>query len=486
MLQGFTAANASPRHRRYFIVIASLLILVAVVAFLAAEQPLAQLPAFLPAYASAVIVTDLITAYLIFAHAPLARRPALLALAGAYLYSGTIVIGQMLVFPGVWSEHGLLGAGPQSAVWLWVFWHGGFPAFIIASAALAHYQHARNLAITFSDKASARIAFLVVGLVLLLIALVTAGQSLLPEIITGGIYRSLSQSLEGLAVLALNLVALAAVLVTTRGRTVLDLGLLIAVLASLIDAILTLHAGARFSLGWYAARICSVISAISVLIVYLREVTWLYSRVIRLNVQLEEQVSTDVTTHLHNRRYFNRQLAIALRDAQRRREELSLLMIDIDHFKLYNDRYGHQAGDEALYKVAMAIQDALRRPVDIAARYGGEEFAVILPATGTVGAAHVAGNVLASVQQRAIPHAASPTASVVTVSVGAATISGASTAETLIGLADEALYAAKRQGRNRLVSAAPPAQTPASLTSASPAPASQPRTPQPPAPQTAK
>jgi diguanylate cyclase (GGDEF)-like protein len=462
MLQGFTAANASPRHRRYFIVIASLLTLAAIIAFLVAEQPLAQLPAFLPAYASAVIVTDLITAYMIFAHAPLAHRPALLALAGAYLYSGTMVIGQMLVFPGVWSEHGLLGAGPQSAVWLWTFWHGGFPAIIIASTLLAYYQRKQDLTFAFSGKTSSQIAVLVIVIVFLLVALVTAGQSLLPEIITGGDYHSLSQSIEGRAVVVLNLIALLAVLLTTRGRTVLDLGLVIAVLASLIDAVLTLRAGARFSLGWYLARICSVISAISVLIVYLREVTWLYARVIRLNVQLEEQVSTDVTTHLHNRRYFNRQLTIALRDAQRRNEDLSLLMIDIDHFKFYNDHYGHQAGDEALYKVAMAIQDALRRPVDIAARYGGEEFAVILPSTSAAGAAHVAGNVLASVQQRAIPHAASPTASVITVSIGAATISGASTPEILIGRADEALYAAKRQGRNRLVSAAPLSQAPAS------------------------
>ncbi len=452
MRDGFTAEQAGPRHRLVFLAIAVTLGIVGAITFVYADLALPSLPAFLPAYSSAVIGTDLITAYLIFGHAPLSGRSGLVLLAGAYLFSGTVVIGQMLVFPGVWSEQGLLGAGPQSAVWLWVFWHGGFPTLVIASTAAALWQRKLARPIRLTWRHNLAVAAFVVGLVVLLEWLVTAGHAWLPDLIVGGNYQTLTHSLPGRLVVILNLTALVAVALVTRGRAVLDLGLVIAMLASLIDAILTLRAGARFSLGWYVARASSVVSAFSVLAVYLREVTWLYARVIRLNARLEEQAAIDDTTGLFNRRYFNRQLDNMLRDARRRQESLSLLLIDVDHFKLYNDRYGHLAGDDCLRQVAEAIESAIRRPLDVATRYGGEEFAVILPTTGADGARHVAGLVLTAVTARKIEHGGSSTAPVVSVSVGAATAGPQSSLEEIIRNADRALYAAKDAGRNRAMS----------------------------------
>jgi diguanylate cyclase (GGDEF)-like protein len=262
----------------------------------------------------------------------------------------------------------------------------------------------------------------------------------------------LAHSPPGQIVVALNILALLMVLRITRGRSALDLGLTIALLASTVDSVLIMKAGARFSLGWYVARLGSVVSSISVLIVYLREVTLLYARVIRLNERLAEQAAVDVTTNLFNRRHFNRQLHVALRDAMRRRETTALLLIDIDHFKLYNDRYGHLAGDDCLLQVAQAIAEAVRRPSDVAARYGGEEFAVILPGTGSDGARHIAQRVLGAVRSLALDHAASPTAPAVTVSIGAGTADPGTPFETLIREADKSLYAAKRAGRDRVAS----------------------------------
>jgi diguanylate cyclase (GGDEF)-like protein len=457
MREGFGTEAAAPRHRLGFLAIALVLCAVFAVTYLHADLPLTRLPAFIPAFLSAVIVTELITAYLLFVHAPLSRRFDLLYLGGAYLFSSAMAIGQLLVFPGVVSLSGLFGAGSQSAVWLWVFWHGGFPALVIAAmvvtwlerrgAGLGGNSLGRPVAIH-----GVAMTIFVLCIAVALVGLVTQFQGLLPPIIHGRSYLDLVHSVPGKLVLGLNLAALVLVLRVGRGRSVLDLGVTIAVLASTIDSFLTMKAGARFSLGWYVARLGSVISAVSVLIVYLREVTRLYARLIRLNEKLAEQAAIDVTTDLYNRRHFNRQLHVTLRDAARRREATGLLLIDVDHFKLFNDRYGHLAGDDCLHQVAQAIAGAIRRPGDVAARYGGEEFAVILPGTGAAGASHMAEQVLGAVRALALDHAASPTAAIVTVSIGVGTAQPGTRFEDLIREADEGLYAAKRAGRNRVAS----------------------------------
>jgi diguanylate cyclase (GGDEF)-like protein len=454
MREGLAGEQVNEHQRRLFAGIGIALSLLAVVIFAYADLPLAPQPAFLPTYASAVVLTDLITAYLVFAHAPLSRRAGMLPLGAAYLYSGSIVIGQMLVFPGVWSEHGMFGAGPQSAVWLWVFWHGGFPALVLLAMASAWTARRETRIRTDARRDVAAAVLLTLLLVGLLVCLAAYGHDLLPELIVAGNYRTLSQSWPGRLVLLLNLAALGAVLYVTRGRRILDLGLALAALASLIDAVLTLHAGARFSLGWYVARVASVISAFSVLAVYLAEITWLYARVLALNARLEEQASVDSLTGVANRRFFDGQLEAALRDAQRTGRPVTLLLIDVDHFKRYNDSYGHLAGDGCLRKVAIALQSCMRRPRDVAARYGGEEFAAILPETDAAGGATMAARVIDAIRALQIEHKASATAAFVTASIGIATSDATgATPQALIKRADEALYAAKGEGRNRAVAA---------------------------------
>jgi diguanylate cyclase (GGDEF)-like protein len=132
---------------------------------------------------------------------------------------------------------------------------------------------------------------------------------------------------------------------------------------------------------------------------------------------------------------------------------VAVLLIDIDCFKDYNDRYGHQAGDECLRAVAVALSCCARRPLDFVARYGGEEFAVILYDASPEYVAEVLTRIQCSIAELNIPHEASRVASRLTVSIGAAFILPGSsrTPEGLIQLADEALYSAKEQGRNRVV-----------------------------------
>ena len=161
----------------------------------------------------------------------------------------------------------------------------------------------------------------------------------------------------------------------------------------------------------------------------------------------------DGLTGIANRRYFDVALERELRRAQRLDGALSLLLIDIDSFKAYNDHFGHQQGDTCLVTVAQALAAKLKRPADIAARYGGEEFAAILPDTTVEQAASHANAIREHVMALALAHAPTAHWPVVTLSIGVASYgrAGANEPAALVAAADKALYAAKRGGRNRVM-----------------------------------
>ncbi len=173
----------------------------------------------------------------------------------------------------------------------------------------------------------------------------------------------------------------------------------------------------------------------------------------KANQELERLATIDSLTQIANRRCFDRALKKAWRILLREQLPLSLLVCDVDFFKLYNDTKGHQAGDECLYQVAQGIKRAVKRPADLVARYGGEEFAVILPNTPGKGAMTVAEQIRLSVKSLSLVHPKSPLGEYVTLSLGvSATIpSHESSPEQLIAAADRALYQAKESGRDRAV-----------------------------------
>lgn len=189
-------------------------------------------------------------------------------------------------------------------------------------------------------------------------------------------------------------------------------------------------------------------------------------RVKQMADALRVAAATDGLTGLANRRCFDEVAPREWLRAQRSGAPLSLLLVDIDHFKAYNDHYGHPAGDRCLQDVASAMRSVVRRPADLLARYGGEEFVMLLPETDARGAAAVAAQLIQAVDALARPHAASPVAPVVSVSVGVSSHGGgpsvleesadapAPTLDRLVAAADEALYAAKKGGRRRACSLA--------------------------------
>jgi diguanylate cyclase (GGDEF)-like protein len=175
----------------------------------------------------------------------------------------------------------------------------------------------------------------------------------------------------------------------------------------------------------------------------------------RANQDLLRLSSLDPLTGLANRRVFDQTLEKECARAQRNQSALSLLILDVDHFKALNDSEGHQRGDEYLTQVGMELSRFARRPVDVAARYGGEEFALVLPETNAADAARIGESVRSAIAGRKLPHSASPVAGVLTVSVGVSTVAPGwgGSPEQLLAAADGALYRAKRSGRNRVESA---------------------------------
>jgi diguanylate cyclase (GGDEF)-like protein len=172
----------------------------------------------------------------------------------------------------------------------------------------------------------------------------------------------------------------------------------------------------------------------------------------RANENLLELANSDGLTDVANRRRFEEFLRQEWSRAARFKNEISLIMIDIDHFKLYNDTYGHQAGDECLKRVAAALKETINRPTDLVARFGGEEFVIVLGVTDIEGTLSVAEHVMEKIRELRIPHKSTESEEYLTVSIGVATTN----AETgvsefdLISAADKALYFAKENGRNQI------------------------------------
>jgi len=420
--------------------------------------PLPQITPFLPMFSTAVCATEGMTALLLYMQFTIFRRPFLGALGGAYAFVAVIAVIQLLVFPGVFSPTGLLDAGPQSAVWIWVFWHGGFAFFVLLASTIKRYFDHQVVDSTHT----ASFVFLMLGIPLLTAGLLSylaigGGGQILPALIANNSYRLLLANPSALAVVMINVITLMTLLGTGRGRTVLDLWLCIALLAAICDVLLTLHAGARYTAGWYAARCLALISSASVLGMLLWELNRLYRNLNAAHVKLTEYSIRDGLTGIYNRRFFDAQYDTEIQRASRSGRPLSVLMADVDWFKAFNDTFGHQAGDSCLIAIAQALDQEATHAGGFAARYGGEEFVIVLPNTDRDMATAISERIRGAIAALRIPSppitlpASARDAGIVTLSVGAATQDEPmDDSRTLLNTADQALYMAKHSGRNRV------------------------------------
>jgi signal transduction histidine kinase len=244
-----------------------------------AAVPLIRSDAFIPAYETALVVEDVITAALLYAQFAILRLPSFLVLGTAYLFTGLIVMPHMLVFPGIFTPTGLFGAGPSSAAWLYVAWHVGFPGAVIAYAFMSDERDRLMGPI----QARRAIFIAIVATALLVLAstwIATAGAPLLPQVIAGDRRTSSFPFLSG-SVWLLAASALA-ILVWRRRHTVIELWLAVVLCAWVGEiALSVVLAPARFSIGFYFGRLYGVIAASIVLVVLLSEMIALYARLAR-------------------------------------------------------------------------------------------------------------------------------------------------------------------------------------------------------------
>jgi signal transduction histidine kinase len=261
--------------------LAKLVVTVSLVAFVIGipfvRVPLARIPAFIPGYEAALLISDTITAVLLFSQFVRLRSRAILLLAVAYLFDVLIIVPHALSFPEVFSETGLMGSGPQTTAWLYVFWHAGFPLFVLAYALLV-----RHPADALRGEPGRAIAMAVGGLVLAVVGLIsitTLGHDLLPVVIRDGDYSLLVTRGVSPAILVLTGVALL-VLWYRSVPTVLDVWLMVVMLAWLLDISFSAVIGShRYDFGFYAGRAYGVMAASFVLGALLFEMNRQYGNV---------------------------------------------------------------------------------------------------------------------------------------------------------------------------------------------------------------
>ena len=287
-----------------------------------AKLQLPAVPAFIPLYEAALVLNDLITAALLYGQWRITRLRALAVLASGYLFTATITMGHALSFPGLFAPGGALGAGPQSTAWIYMFWHGGFPLFVIVYAWMRRKTPA-SVAGTGAkaDAASGRRAAALVTAAALVLgvgltALATAGHALLPAIMNGNRYTPAMLVTVG-TVWVLCIAALLALLPRRRDASMLDLGLMVVMVAWLCDiALSAMLNGGRYDLGFYAGRIYGLLACSAVLAELLFENAVLYARLAQAHGRERQRAA---------------ELALARDEAQRANAAKSLFLASMSH-----------------------------------------------------------------------------------------------------------------------------------------------------------
>lgn len=444
-------ARAQPADRRQAAYVAAILIVCCLF-----TVPLIALPLGVsyPIFAIVIalsIAAIAITAVGLWAQAQVTHSLPLAVLALGYALTALSMLPYMLFWRGLWPRlSDWISADPQTSSWLYVEWHTIFICSTLGYFIVRKQQADAppRSALSF-EKLQRRLVWIGVVIIVLTVPPLIWIDGLPALSINGR-----STALYSAIVNALSLGALVSIGIAywmNRFSTLLNLWLSFACLAMIADMTLTRYSR-PFATGWYASQVCTVVAATVVLFVLLFQTANIYGQLAATAERLRNESLTDVLTGLVNRRGFDQRFAEVLRECARERRPVSLLMIDVDHFKSYNDTFGHQAGDKCLRVIAMILQHNVGRVRDLVARVGGEEMAVLIPEVDLPGAMIVADRMRAAVQAAAVAPGAGAVHPFVTISIGviATRDPGATPAGDLIAAADSALYRAKAAGRNRV------------------------------------
>jgi len=443
-------APALPTDRRRAAVVAAVLVVGALLVLPVISRPLgASYPIFAIVIALSVGAIA-ITSLLLWAQSRVTKSVPLTVLALGYELTAIVMIPYLLFYRGLWPQLiAWSSADSQTSGWMWVEWHGLF-----ICSAIAYYIVRRSTPPEYDARSFKRLQqrFLFAGALFLALTVPPLiWLDGLPQLSVNGV---LTPMFNAVSVTMSVGAATAMVLAyrTSRFRSLLDLWLAVACLSMFADVTLQ-HFARQFTAGWYASRVSILLAASAVLWVLLSQTATIYAQLAVTAERLRNESLTDVLTGLANRRSFDQRFAEMLRDCAREARPLALLMIDVDHFKVYNDAFGHQRGDDALRAIGALLLNNATRARDLVARIGGEEIAVIMPQVDMLGALVVAERMRTAVQAAAIAQGSAAKHPVVTISVGvtATTDPAATSVEDLVRSADRALYRAKDMGRNRVI-----------------------------------
>jgi diguanylate cyclase (GGDEF)-like protein len=386
-----------------------------------------------------------ITAVLLLVQARAMRSLPTAVLCAGFAYAAATMIPYALLHQGLFPQVGAaIGATSMAHEYLWFFWQAGLLVALLAYQWLRLFERTDPRA-----RAYGRFVIVWLGIAYIVFTPLAIWLRGLPETFADGHWTTL---FTWFMAPLLMLLAAAAIFETIRRRNrsnVLDAWIAIVAFGVIVEVYLTLIGDERFTVGWYASRVVVFFTASAVLAVLLAQAGRLYAELVEHAAVLESQAHTDILSGLPNRRRFDEEFARAFGSAIRRSAPIGVAIVDIDRFKDYNDAFGHQAGDEALRRIAQAIAESVERSGDFAARYGGEEFVVILEDTTLGGAVGVAERIRGAVLDAGIR---APAGGLLSVSAGVAARLPGSTGEALLRQADEALYDAKNAGRNRVSS----------------------------------
>jgi diguanylate cyclase (GGDEF)-like protein len=393
-----------------------------------ARRSFPAVPGVPPVFITFSLCLAAISAFVISTQYRSSRSRALLVLASAYAFIALMAIPELSIALARSAGFNLAPGAPGI---LALLAQAGFDFHV------CWYIYASTRKDTVPVK-GAEFVSRVFSMRLLLVALIATTLAFGPWRIAPMVDIGASSALDGVA-----LAATIATLLYRRSDSLLCSWLGVALVASFLGELFTAASGARFTLGWYVASTLHLVEYGVILGAFVKEVS-IHSG------ELETLATIDPLTGLANRRHLDAYLDRLLSDGRRATDTLSLLMIDIDHFKRFNDRFGHAAGDIALQTVAKALKQTVGRSQDFAARYGGEEFVVLLTGIDRLGALDVAERLRAHIENMLIAHENG--AQRVTISTGIVSIRSRDQLDpaALLREADRALYTAKALGRNQV------------------------------------
>jgi diguanylate cyclase (GGDEF)-like protein len=418
-----------------------LLVVVALIALLLGREQGPEVKPLVPLAAGIWSLANLLTAFLLLAQFYVNGRRFFGFLAVAYGLPGLLTWPYMAAFPGLF--HASLSVGDaQTSIYLWSVWHCTFPVLIIC-ATINDSALGRIVSRKAIKLATAVFAMTPPTLAAAIATLVIEGRNALPHLVVNGHSQLLYRATFMPLVVVLDAIACIVLLIPSR-LTPLKVCLALAVFSASLDASLNLTSN-QYSYAWDASKLITVVTSSVVLIMMLCDIAGLYHRLAGI-------ANTDVLTSLQNRRALEEYLELVFHKASRMRSRLSIVVIDIDHFKNYNSSFGHPGGDECLRAVARAIAECVTRPLDMVARFGGEEFVIVLPDTPLMGVLALTERIRSVVENLEIFHDGKALG-LVTVSIGVGYCSDVSTIdeEALFKAADRGLYGAKAAGRNRVL-----------------------------------